>query len=127
MTRFEFIQKTQVEVSEKEYAAIEVVYMASDLGKDEFCQMWRTMNRSRVIAAKVERMEKEREQAKRDAMYKIMRKWNSQPAGIVIMDIQSEEFFNRYEKQQLENCGIELNERAVDVIWKVRKYLGLVA
>ena len=114
MTRFEFIQRVQVEVSEKEYEAIEVVYMASDLEKDEFCQMWRTMNRSRVIAAK------------RDTMYKIMRKWNSQPAGTFLMDIQSEEFFNRYEKQQLENCGIELNERAVDVIWKVREYLCLV-
>ena len=40
MTQVEFTNRTQVEVSAKEYAAIEEVYMNSDLDKDAFCKMW---------------------------------------------------------------------------------------
>lgn len=47
----EFTDRTHVAVSTEEYAHIEAVYMASDLDKDEFCAMWRKMNRSRVNAA----------------------------------------------------------------------------
>ena len=39
-------------VSVDEFNAIHVVYLASDLDKDEFCKMWVKMNRSRVDAAK---------------------------------------------------------------------------
>lgn len=62
MTQQEFTQRTQVEVTYKEYEAIETVYMNCDLDKDEFCKMWCKMNRSRVIAAKVKKAAQEREQ-----------------------------------------------------------------
>ncbi len=39
-------------VSVDEFNAIHVVYLASDLNKDDFCKMWVKMNRSRVDAAK---------------------------------------------------------------------------
>ena len=52
MTQVEFTNRTQVEVSAKEYAAIEEVYMNSDLDKDAFCKMWVKMNKSRVEAAR---------------------------------------------------------------------------
>lgn len=51
MNIIEFETRTNVAVSAEEYAHIEAVYMASDLDKDEFCAMWRKMNRSRVNAA----------------------------------------------------------------------------
>ncbi|MCM1166396.1 MAG: hypothetical protein NC401_10370 [Ruminococcus sp.] len=51
MTHQEFIDRVNVNITAEEYAAIEVVYMNCDLDKDEFCAMWRKMNRSRVIAA----------------------------------------------------------------------------
>lgn len=54
MTQREFTERTGVEVSVNEYAAIEMVYMASDVDKDEFCRMWVKMNKSRVERAKAE-------------------------------------------------------------------------
>lgn len=52
MTQQEFTNRTLVEVSAEEFNAIHVVYMASDLDKDEFCKVWCKMNRTRVQAAK---------------------------------------------------------------------------
>lgn len=58
----EFTNRVKVQVSAEEFEAINTVYMASDLNKDEFCAMWRKMNASRVKAAKeAERLQKEAE------------------------------------------------------------------
>ena len=46
-------------ISSKEYESIEVVYMNSDLDKDEFCKMWVKMNRSRVEAYKEQQRQQE--------------------------------------------------------------------
>lgn len=55
MTQREFTQRTLVEVSAEEFNAIHVVYLASDLDKDEFCKVWCKMNKTRIQAAKVAR------------------------------------------------------------------------
>lgn len=60
MTKQEFENRTNVQVSLEEYGHIESVYMASDLDKDEFCKMWRKMNKSRVTKAKEEAKEAKR-------------------------------------------------------------------
>ena len=60
MTKQEFENRTNVQVSLEEYGHIEAVYMASDLDKDEFCKMWREMNKSRVNKAKEEAKEAKR-------------------------------------------------------------------
>ena len=52
MTQREFTMRTLVEVSAEEFNAIHVVYLASDLDKDEFCKVWCKMNASRVTYAK---------------------------------------------------------------------------
>lgn len=39
MTQKEFQDRVKMQVSAGEYTAIEVVYMNSDLEKDEFCKM----------------------------------------------------------------------------------------
>ena len=70
MTQSEFTQRTQVAVSYEEFFAIHEVYAASDLDKDEFCKMWCKMNKSRVQAAKAERMIKAKEESYRNALYK---------------------------------------------------------
>lgn len=48
MTQKEFQDRVKMQVSAQEYAAIEVVYMNSDLEKDEFCKMWKKMNAKRI-------------------------------------------------------------------------------
>lgn len=60
MTKQEFENRTNVQVSLEEYRHIEAVYMASDLDKDEFCKMWCKMNKSRVNKAKEEAKEAKR-------------------------------------------------------------------
>ena len=76
MTQQEFTQRTNVEVSNKEFEAINEVYMNSDLDKDEFCKMWVKMNKTRVQNAKVERMIKAKDEAYRDALHKFYTKNN---------------------------------------------------
>ena len=74
MTQQEFTQRVNVEVSNKEFEAINEVYMNSDLYKDEFCKMWVKMNKTRVQNAKVERMIKAKDEAYRDALHKFYTK-----------------------------------------------------
>ena len=74
MTKQEFTNRTQVEVSNEEFEAINEVYMNSDLDKDEFCKMWVKMNKTRVQNAKVERMIKAKDEAYRDALHKFYTK-----------------------------------------------------
>lgn len=57
MTQQEFTSLTGVRVDEREFDAIHIVYMASDMDKFDFCNTWCKMNISRVRSAK--------EQAKR--------------------------------------------------------------
>lgn len=45
MTQKEFQDRVKMQVSAQEYAAIEVVYMNSDLEKDEFCKIWKKNER----------------------------------------------------------------------------------
>ena len=74
MTQQEFTQRVNVEVSNKEFEAINEVYMNSDLDKDEFCKIWVKMNKTRVENAKVERMIKAKDEAYRDALHKFYTK-----------------------------------------------------
>lgn len=55
MLQHEFESRVGIEVSAKEYAAIEQVYMASDVEKDEFCKLWAKMNRQRIARIKAEK------------------------------------------------------------------------
>ena len=52
MTIQEFQSRTQVSVDVSEFESITTVYMQSDVDKDTFCNMWRKMNATRVMAAK---------------------------------------------------------------------------
>ena len=74
MTQQEFTQRVNVEVSNKEFEAINEVYMNSDLDKHEFCKMWVKMNKTRVQNAKVERMIKAKDEAYRDTLHKFYTK-----------------------------------------------------
>ena len=52
MTQKDFTNLTKVEVERAEFEAIHTVYIMSDLDKEEFCKMWKKMNKSRVEHAK---------------------------------------------------------------------------
>ena len=74
MTQQEFTQRVEVSVSSTEYAAIEIVYMNSDLDKDEFCKLWVKMNYKRVGKAKEERIAKEKEEMLKGQLFMIATK-----------------------------------------------------
>lgn len=59
MTQVEFEKRVEMKVSSNEFDAINTVYMASDLDKDEFCKMWVKMNKSRIQAFKEEEKKQE--------------------------------------------------------------------
>lgn len=54
MLQHEFESRVGIKVSAKEYAAIEQVYMSSDVEKDEFCKLWAKMNRQRIARIKAQ-------------------------------------------------------------------------
>lgn len=54
MLQQEFESRVGIAVSANEYAAIEQVYMNSDVEKDEFCKLWAKMNRQRIARIKAE-------------------------------------------------------------------------
>lgn len=54
MLQHEFESRVGITVSANEYAAIEQVYMNSDVEKDEFCKLWARMNRQRIAHIKAE-------------------------------------------------------------------------
>lgn len=54
MIQHEFESRVGIKVSATEYAAIEQVYMSSDVEKDEFCKLWAKMNRVRIANAKAQ-------------------------------------------------------------------------
>lgn len=60
MTQKEFQDRVKMQVPAGEYTAIEVVYMNSDLEKDEFCKMWAKMNAKRISA--YQKAEKEKQE-----------------------------------------------------------------
>lgn len=68
MTQQEFEARATVKVSATEFEAINTVYMASDIDKDEFCTMWRKINASRVKASK----EAAKKQATMDKLVSMM-------------------------------------------------------
>ena len=128
MTQQEFTQRVNVEVSNKEFEAINEVYMNSDLDKDEFCKMWVKMNKTRVQNAKVERMIKAKDEAYRDALHKFYTKnddVNEFMTPICYVKIST------YEVQAMSYAGIKVaNEdgRAKylsDISYEIGKFLTM--
>lgn len=130
MTRQEFLNRTLVNVSEKEYAAIETVYMASDLEKDEFCKMWCKMNASRVKAAKVERMENERRESYKYELYRLVEKYERKQEKIgfcAAYEILTADMVNTYSVRAMSYFGVEVCNRMSDTCYGIRCALKNIA
>lgn len=74
MRQFEFEERVGMKVSSKEYESIENVYLFSDLDKDEFCNMWVKMNKSRVERAKQKEKAIRKENEDRERLWAIREK-----------------------------------------------------
>ena len=128
MTKQEFTERVKVEVSDIEYNAIEMVYMHSDVDKDEFCKMWVKMNKTRVEKAKVEHMMKEKDEAYRDALHKFYTKNNDVNEFMTPICYVK---ISTYEVQAMSYAGIKVvNEDGhakylSDIRYEIGKFLGM--
>ena len=129
MRQFEFEERVKTHVSQKEYEAIEVVYMYSDLDKDEFCKMWVKMNRSRVEKAIEEAKKIEKENADRERLWDIRLKLSRDFAKL------AKDVLGSRDRAFLERKGIELEENRDGQTWyrnvssvryEIGCYLGII-
>ena len=130
MTQQEFTQRVEVSVSSTEYAAIEIVYMNSDLDKDQFCKLWVRMNHKRVGKAKEERIAKEKEEMLKGQLFMIAVK----PKCNDLVKL-ADNFYTNKEKEILEKIGVSMQEeidgimrfKSVSTItYEVKKYLKII-
>lgn len=103
MDIFEFKNRVMVNVTAEEYEHIEAVYMASDLDKDEFCAMWRKMNKSRVAAAKAEAKRKEVINRVLDSIMRNMIWHGSETLGSIAVSVLTDA-----EIADIKSLGIEM-------------------
>lgn len=121
MTRNEFIIRTGFGISEKEYEAVEVVYMASDLDKDEFCKMWCKMNASRVKAAHKEHAEAIARANNRNTLFYAVARWEGMNKSKIVFDILSADFFKKVEIEAMNRLGIRIEQEAWVTIANIRE------
>lgn len=130
MTQQEFTKRVGMSVDATEYAAIEIVYMNSDLDKDEFCKLWVKMNHRRVSKAKEERTAREKKEMLKDQLFMIAvkPKYND-------LTKLADNFYTNREKEILEKIGLSMQEeidgikrfKSVSCLtYEVKKYLKII-
>ncbi len=140
MLQSEFKERTGVEVTSKEFDAIHIVYMESDLDKDEFCKTWCKMNASRVSKAKELAKSKEEERKLKDSLIEIRNKLSSEVinGGNLPLTIA---YLSDKELTLLEKVGIEIQISKKEMVeygypfqrfhdisdtrYKIEKYLNI--
>lgn len=142
MLQKEFEDRTGVKVSLEEYSAIETVYMASDLDKDEFCKMWCKMNASRIKAAKKAQAEKEAKARENTRLFNIIGKLErkceklrhniaEEPLTVCFLSESDVAFLQkigiqmRISRQEAVDYGypIPRHYRISETAWHIKKYL----
>lgn len=123
MLQREFQERVGMEVSVDEYSAIEVIYMNSDLEKDDFCKMWKRINQSRIKEYRRQQKLKEEEGVLRDKLYNIYHKtiglsWDK-------YNLTMQEYFSKVEMRLLESIGYSKRDRISTVGYQLAKYLGI--
>jgi hypothetical protein len=128
MTQQEFTQRTKVEVDSFEFNAVHVVYMSSDLDKDEFCKMWCKMNKSRVQEAKASRIQNQREAEYKKALFDWYTRWSNNPEYRDNWNtLMANTKISVYEIQAMSFAGILLGGATLhETHYEVGKYLGLI-
>ncbi len=130
MTQQEFTKRVGMSVDATEYAAIETVYMNSDLDKDEFCKLWIKMNHRRVNKAKEERIAKEKEEMLKGQLFMIATKPKYNDLAKL-----ADNFYTNKEKKILEKIGVSMQEEIDGIMrfksvshltYELKKYLKII-
>lgn len=126
MLQIEFENRVGMQVSAKEYEAIEVVYINSDLEKDDFCKMWAKMNARRISNYKAEQKAEREEQAKKEkafnlycGLYSTLR-WDNYNKPV-------EQFLTSKQLEFCESLGIGTYEQTGSTVrYELGKYCGAI-
>lgn len=129
MTKQEFFNRTKVDVSSKEYEAIEVVYMNSDLDKDAFCKMWVKINKTRVDQAKKEAKERTAEDAKRNFLYDfISQRFDWTKLAPEYVSYEESKRFKEYGfdvEEYNPYIGCNMFKSISSFVFEIKQYLGI--
>lgn len=125
MTQIEFTQRVGIEVSVKEFEAINEVYMNSGLDKDAFCRIWVKMNKTRVREARMKAAELREKQTLKEMAWALYQRISGMEDTHLAMA-----YTNLLPSQRnfLHGIGIEVNERTnlTNVWYNLGIYLGIV-
>ena len=128
MRQQEFESRVLVQVSTEEYVHIEQVYMNSDLDKDEFCKLWRQMNRTRVNEAIEKSKARKVKEEQNEKLWYIVSKYEGKSYNWLVENFANDALGKR-EKAVLNEVGIEIEQGysrfkdMMSVIYEVRQYL----
>ena len=113
MTQKEFETRVGMKINANEYNAIEDVYMASDVDKDEFCKLWAKMNHKRIATYKAEQKAAERAAKVKEILWNI---WNKYAFKDFTWKIQmlNHTILNKKEEKALEDACIDLRYYSYD-------------
>lgn len=139
MLKTEFEERVKMSVSDDEYYhIIEPMYMASDVEKDEFCSLWRKMNRNRVALYREEKRRREEHERLMYRLWKLEQKLFSLSISAAVY-MMAEDLISDRDINLLKSVGIKTREwvefpgasiegfyrhRNVDSVWhELREYL----
>ncbi len=142
MLQKEFEDRTGVKVTTDEYLAIDTVYMASDLDKDEFCKMWCKMNTCRVKSAKKTLAEKAAKTKEYARLFNIIRKLEKKRHYNIAEEPLTVCFLGKSDVDFLQKFGIQMrisiqeaisygypsprHYRVSETSYQIKKYLKIV-
>ena len=127
MRQFEFEEIVRMKVSVAEYEAIEIVYMHSDLCKDEFCKMWVKMNRKRVEEAiEAERKRQQMEDLKDRAWLVYFKVKNVIDADFDKWSSYCSSVLNQKEQKLVEKLGFKTAWKELGTLrYELAQFLGI--
>lgn len=127
MLQSEFTERTGVQVTANEFAAIHETYLQNDLTKDEFCALWRRMNAHRVKAAKESAKEQEREEKVKARLFDIVCKYEAKANYFEIRDFWCFEVMTEREQITLQKIGLNTDKkRLYEAFYEIKKYLHII-
>lgn len=130
MTQQEFTERVGILVDATEYAAIETVYMNSDLDKDEFCKLWIKMNKSRVNQAKKDKVEEDEKEKTRTMLFELSNMPQEKDFSLL-----ADNYYNKKSKKVMESVGITMQDtsnrvpifKSVSrVVYEIKQYLHII-
>ena len=123
MTQYEFESRVGISVSAQEYESIEVVYMASDLQKDDFCKLWVRRNRARIQKVKKEEEERQKQAADRWNVGEIC--WRLRGSLSAVYDSPLSAHISKKEDRLLQSLGFDTARPVWAILYEMMTFAGI--